>query len=379
MMFKTVVKTPFVRIGAAEKVGFSGGYFPVRLRAVALVFSVLALSLGGKAYAKPAGAVGKDFIYIVEPGDTLIGIAQTYLTSWEQWRSLQAENQIKDPFHLPVGGVVRIPLRWIPEDPDRARVVQVSMGGLQKGGKAVTDGAFSEGDVLETGPAGWAILELGDGSRLSLSPNSRVQLANLRRFRNTGLTDSVIHIDKGAVEQTVAPRGNGVGRFEIRTRYVTTGVRGTRYRVETDGKGMRGEVLEGTVDFGAPAATATLSPGLGVAATPDGTLLSPKKLLAAPSAAAIKVTQLPGGFAVAFDPVGGAARYRIDIRPERAGSQQWRSLVVDQPQVVIGDLASGAYTVGLRAIDEQGFEGFDSTVAVNVVAPHNWEEFLPRP
>ena len=45
----------------------------------------------------------------------------------------------------------------------------------------------------------------------------------------------------------MAPEGQGVGRFEIRTPVAVTGVRGTRFRVQSGSGGVHSEVLEGSV------------------------------------------------------------------------------------------------------------------------------------
>ena len=69
----------------------------------------------------------------------------------------------------------------------------------------------------------------------------------MRQFEGTGLTDSVVRVQRGSVESSVAPEGQGVGRFEIRTPVAVTGVRGTRFRVQSGSGGVHSEVLEGSV------------------------------------------------------------------------------------------------------------------------------------
>ena len=58
----------------------------------------------------------------------------------------------------------------------------------------------------------------------------------MRQFEGTGLTDSVVRVQRGSVESSVAPEGQGVGR-EIRTPVAVTGVRGTRFRVQSGSGG----------------------------------------------------------------------------------------------------------------------------------------------
>ncbi|MDF6710473.1 LysM peptidoglycan-binding domain-containing protein, partial [Escherichia coli] len=44
------------------------------------------------AVAQPSGADGTDFVYRVQPGDTLISLAARYMNSVDGWRLLQQRN-----------------------------------------------------------------------------------------------------------------------------------------------------------------------------------------------------------------------------------------------------------------------------------------------
>jgi hypothetical protein len=346
--------------------------------------AVLAISIwSGIVSARPAGTVGEDFIHVVGPGETLISLAKTYLLDGEQWRVLQLENNVADPYKLVIGSEMRIPLRLIPVTPDQARVVYASSDIKVNGSKYVktTDVApVTEGDMFETGEKGWVTIELGDGSRISVASNSRVEFERLKRFRGPGLIDSIIRIEHGNMEQTVSPQGGGVGRFEIRARKASTGVRGTRYRVRVVNDRMQSEVLEGVVDVRSHKAMIPVQAGYGVLIGSDGHLSEPRPLLPAPSIA-ITPPQKHGALEGQLAPIDGAIRYRIDIGSDAAFVRRVQTLDTDTPAFRFMDLPVGEYYVRARAIGMDGMEGRETTRPVKVedYKARDWEEHLPPP
>ena len=86
--------------------------------------ALISLILSGSALAGPAGTQGKDFIYEVERGDTLIGLATRFMTSTDGWHLLQTLNRVEDPYRLVPGTRIRIPTRYGPkfDNPSAANV-----------------------------------------------------------------------------------------------------------------------------------------------------------------------------------------------------------------------------------------------------------------
>src|SRR5690606_31639483 len=78
------------------------------------------------AYAQPMGAQGEDFLYRIEAADTLEALSRRYTQNVSNWRELQQLNHIEDPYRIPIGFVLRIPFRLIPEVPGQARVIHVA-------------------------------------------------------------------------------------------------------------------------------------------------------------------------------------------------------------------------------------------------------------
>ena len=262
-----------------------------RHRALASLVLFSSLLLGAVAHGQPAGSLGEDFIYRVRAGDTLINIANTYTRNSANWNPLQSLNKIVAPEQLPIGLELHIPLSMIPVRPAEARVVHVS-GQASAAGKTLAPGAsLPEGSTIVTAPNGFVTLELADGSKLTLPADGSVELSRMRQFEGTGLTDSVVRVQRGSVESSVAPEGQGVGRFEIRTPVAVTGVRGTRFRVQSGSGGVHSEVLEGSVRL-QPHAPAPRRPSpwpwpaASARRSADGTVAGLRQLLPAPQLAA---------------------------------------------------------------------------------------------
>ncbi len=337
-----------------------------RCRALSLLALLSGLLLAIPSHSQPAGALGENFIYRVRQGDTLINIAATYTRNQANWSPLQSLNQVATPERLPIGLELRIPLSMIPERAADARVVHVS-GQANLDGQALKPGAnVAEGSKVVTAPNGFVTLELADGSKLTLPADGAVELTRLRQFEGTDLTDSVIHVERGSVESSVAPGGQGVGRFEVRTPVAVTGVRGTRFRVQSGNLGVHSEVLEGSVRLqphapsAAPAQPVAVAKGYGAAIGADGSVAGVRPLLAAPQLGA-PVRAGGGGWTSAFPPVPGAQAYVVRVARDADGTQPVSSTRFPSPDIRFSAPGPGTFYVSVRAIDELGLGGQDAT------------------
>ncbi|MGY8524647.1 FecR domain-containing protein [Paracidovorax citrulli] len=322
------------------------------------------------AVAGPAGADGKHFLHQVEPEDTLITLAQRYTGEARNWHELQRLNRVADPYRLKVGSVIRIPLDRIPVIAAQARVVSVVGDVRLDGQPARLHAPVNESAWLETGADGLVTFELQDGSRAAVPPRSRLQLSRLRAFAGTGLVDAIVRIDAGAMESRVAPEGGGVGRFEVRTPMMVTGVRGTRFDVDAGepGQGVgAGAVLEGEVAVSAKSGQRRVPAGYGVAISSDGKPGAPRKLLPAPV-----LLPLPQGPVyddeadLAWQPVQGAARYLVVVTRDAALTEQLFSGVVERASARVTGLPEGRVFVSVRAVDPARLAGTPGTAALQI-------------
>lgn len=335
-----------------------------RMAAGTTLALAMCLALAGTAQAGPAGAQGADFIYVVEPGDNLFTVAGRYMATADGWRLLQARNGVADPYRLAPGTRLRIPLGQIPEQPGAARVVFVN-GPAEADGQPLRAGlALRESARIVTAAGSTVTLELPDRTRVTLPPGTTVAVRRLRTFRKSGLTDTVIRIERGQAETRVAPEGGGVGRFELHTPMMVTGVRGTRYRVAADAAGSRSEVLEGRVGVslaraGATSATSAtaVTAGYGIGVMADARLSRPVALLPAPQLQPLPDTVVGPATDAAWQPVQGAAGYRVSVARDAAHTELvWTGDTVDT-HIRPDGLPEGALYLEVSAVDAQRLAG----------------------
>lgn len=313
--------------------------------------------------AQSMGAKGDDFLYRVIQNDTLIDLATTFTHNAQLWSTLRDINQIDDPHRLPIGKVLHIPFRLIPEVPGQA-IVRHTVGTVTVNGRTLQVGdQLAENDIVQTGQNGSATLQLSDDSLLSIAPNSSLTLQRLRAFKGTGLTDSMINMKSGSIESEVAPQNTGVGRFEVRTPVTVTGVRGTNLRVHARSQGTRHEVVHGraAVD-GVRNAEVGIQSGQGVLMNAQGEHVGTRTLLPAP-----KLTEpVRDGsvWSVDFPAVRGAQSYLVRVTTDHQGAFLLSSKAFPAPPVRFSTRGSGERHVFIRAVDELGLEGIDAHVSV---------------
>jgi hypothetical protein len=330
-----------------------------RFSALLLLAATLA-SAPYAAHAQASGARGDDFLYKVMTGDTLIGLAQRYTTGTATWPRLQSLNNVQQATALPIGKELRIPFSMIPEVPADATVVHVTGQATANGHAIREQSRVAEGQTVATGPRGFVTLQLSDGSLLSVPSSSTLTLQRLRAFKNVGLTDSILHVKQGSVESAVAPKGSGVGRFEVRTPLSITGVRGTVLRVHASAQGAQSEVVKGVAHVRSQQEqNATLHQSQGTAIDAQGKLLGVRPLLPAPALPPLDPKQV-GARALKFPAVPGAGKYLVRVSSDAAGADLVSSQEFARPEINFSAPGPGTYYVAVRAIDSLGIGGLDA-------------------
>lgn len=111
-------------------------------------------------------------------------------------------------------------------------------------------GAFKAGTLVQpgsrivTGEGALAVLMMGDGSRVSVGPNTDLTLAESRE--NGGERSTVFELVRGLFRATVQKLTVGSG-FKVKTGTATVAVKGTEFEVSADEDGTEAKVSEGTV------------------------------------------------------------------------------------------------------------------------------------
>ncbi len=332
-----------------------------------LAFAVPALTNAQQPVAEP-----DEWIYTVQPGDTLWTLARTYLLGVDYWRRVQSLNRIGDPRGLPPGKSLRVPIAWLKAKPAPARVVaasgqnEIERAGGERG--PVTIGALlNAGDTVTTAAGGSLTVQFADGSRLLLGASARLRFDVISVYGDTGMTDTSLRLERGHTESTVTPRR---GRFRIFTPAASTVVRGTRFRADFEEADAtaRAEVTEGVIDATASTVTVAVPSGYGTTARSGEPPAPPTALLPAPDLGGLPkvVRQVP--LRLQLPAVAGAAAYRVQMAPDSKIETLLFDEVVRTTELKGPDRPDGTYVVRVRAIDAHGLAGFDAEAPLTVDA-----------
>jgi hypothetical protein len=301
--------------------------------------------------------------YVVQKGDTLIGLGRAYLRKPGDYRPVQTANQISRPTSLPVGKTLRIDSRLLKTTPIDARLsafsgkVEVETKGQRA--PAQTGMVIQEGQRIITGPGAFATFEMEDASRVTLPSNTTVRVERLHTVVLGNAPQRVFRLDEGRGTIAATPNGNPNGRFEVRTPVSISAVRGTEFRVGAGGDKAQTEVIKGGVGVGLGETDPTGTPvpaGFGVTATPAGVSL-PVALLPGPKLG--DGGQNQGDKTVHFTvrPVSGAAAYRLQLSRDAGFVDLFAEATQPTPTVDFGPLDNGTYFIRLTALDGGGLEG----------------------
>ncbi|MFO1435547.1 MAG: FecR domain-containing protein [Gammaproteobacteria bacterium] len=314
-----------------------------------------------------------DWLYTVRDGDNLWNLTEEYLTTLAYVPRLQNLNHVADPYHIPPGTKLRMPLAWLKQNPVSVRVAEVNGIKLsaKKGGTEVAATAGLElvsGDSLTSGPGTSALLEFKDGSQLLVQADTEIVFDTLQAYGTTGMVDTRVHVVHGRVESKVrAALGEG-SRFDIATPAAVTAVRGTQYRVGAEAHRSQAEVLQGKVEVSGERRTVGLNPGYGTVTNKGEPPMPPVQLLPPPNLDQVPevFSQVPIVFSVPA--LSGAERLRLQIFADAS----FHTLLFDDMkaglQVHGPTLADGQYRLRLRAVDGLGIEGRDAERSFSINA-----------
>jgi hypothetical protein len=327
----------------------------------ALLISVVAASATFTAHAA-------DWLYLTVPGDTLIGIGQTYLRNPLDWPKIQSVNKVAVAKHLPVNSRLKIPVELLKLTPAPVDVVSVNGNVRFKPADAsfqpLKAGAtLSGGEIVLTGPASTVSYRFADNTRLTQQASSKLRFGRLAGYGKTGMVSTELSLDSGRLEARAGKQLSPAGGFQVRTPVSVAGVRGTDFRlnVADDGKSMRNEVTTGAVAVSAEGAEVNVEAGFGTYTEQGKPPAPPVRLLARPDLSALpqRIMRLPASLTWPAD--GDARGWRVQLSGEVDFQNVMRDERVASPEVRWHeDLADGDYFLRVRAIDAHGLEGFNA-------------------
>ena len=329
--------------------------------------------------ALPQGAVGGDWIYTVRPGDNIWQLSQQYLNDPNKWPEVQRLNNINNAQGLQPGTQLAIPVAWLKHQPKPAHLIEsygkVTLINNGQSQSLTATTTINSGDIVRSGADGSATIEFADGSRLLLQPNSEIVMDSLGSFDASGMVDTTVRLQKGRVENRVAPQKPD-SRYRIITPAAVAAVRGTEFRVGADDSGdlMRNEVLEGKIAVSGSGVTRDVPTGYGTVAETGKPPSIPQPLPAAPDLSALAKYGSQSGISFRWPEVRNAVRYRAQLAPDERFSVLLRDEIIESNELNWSGLTPTDYALRVRAINALGLEGFDAshrfTVLAPIAAPH---------
>ncbi len=333
---------------------------PARRWALAACMAVLA----SPVWAADAAAAEPAFLYTTAVGDTLIGLGRRFLVDPAGWPELTRANAVPNPNRIPIGTVLRIPLRLMATEPLPALVTAVSGEVRTSGDAAVTAGqSLPEGSELRTGD-GNATVQLVDGTVLRLRAASRLQIDESQRIPRAGMVRSGVRLQQGQVEVQARRAAAGQPGFRIGTPQGVLGVRGTEFRVGADDSSglTRGEVLEGAVaaDGAAARPGQLVKAGFGVVVDRTGSVAPPVALLPAPDLSQLPALQERPLVRFTLAAMTGAAAHRGQVSRDASFEQLLVDTRTTSTELRIAELPDGDYVLRVRGEDVHGLQGLNA-------------------
>ena len=302
--------------------------------------------------------------YEVQRGESLYLIAERLLEDPRQWPKVARLNRLPRPSRLQPGQRLLLPASLLKGTAVPARVEYVRGPVRADGAEVRIGGTVAEGAALEVGVQGFVSLRLHDGSLLQLQANSRSKLLRLRDLPAGQRRNTLIELDQGRVDATVAPQPPG-SRFQVRTPLATAGVRGTRFGVSVTPEAARtsADVVQGRVEVQAVARSVdtpvAIDAGQG-AVVRQGTAPLRKPLLPAPDLSGLqgRLERMPSPLPLAA--LAGATHYRVEIADDEAFTRVLWSAEGALP-IMLDGLPDGRYRLRVRAIDADELLGAEAS------------------
>lgn len=317
-------------------------------------------------------AQAQEWVYRVRPGDTLWDVTGAYLKPSVPWQRLQEHNRITNPYQLPPGSTLRIPLEWLDRQPANARIIALQGDATARSAAGhdapVTPGmSLASGVMLKTAPTASLSLQFADGSRLLLLGDSELVLDRLTRFGRSGMVDTRLRLQRGRIGNDVRRLRGPAANFIIDTPTASSAVRGTRFRVEAGDGHTQTEVLEGRVAMHAPRQRgALLRPGYGAVVAAGQSAVTPVTLLPAPDLSRIAPLSQSARPELVWPAVESARQYRIQVSAMRTFDSLLVDAESDMPAYTLPALDAGLYFIRVRAIAANGLEGRDAVTELGI-------------
>ena len=345
----------------------------------AIILGIFCFS--GSVLSKPAKE--PSLPYTVKPTDTMSRFGKDVLVSPKAWQEVAKFNQLKDANVISIGQQLNIPLRLLKSTPASGKVVSAEGSVSFKNGALQVGSTIADGNTIQTGANSSAVIELGDGSRIKILPNSLAEVVANRNYAlksgaggSSNWFSGLMRLTQGTLEAVASKVVQRATPLQIETPTSLVGVRGTAFRVAFDdptNKSARTEVIEGTVRADNPAqgSGADLPLGTGAVIKPLEKEVKVAMLLPAPDLSAVSSDVLKPLASFVMPQLAGASAYRLQVSSDEKFDKIVRDLKVNTAAADLSALPNGEWFARVRGIDPNGLEGFDS-VKLIVVKDGEW-------
>lgn len=303
--------------------------------------------------------------YTVRPGDNLITLGKKHLLNPDDWKEVQRLNHIKDPFFMPAGKVLKVPLGLVKQRPASAEVIFVS-GQVQWQQSATNFEPLKIGQKLGAGANivtkenSKVVIQFADETTAELASNSTMTLDTMSLYSGGAMVDTKIRLQKGQLETQANPKHIKGNSIQVITPSAIAAVRGTKFRVTSDPKATIQETLEGQVVLGALNNEVVVDQGFGSKAELGKAPTPPVALLPAANTESLKKQYEAVPIAFDMPVMQGAVAWAGKVAMDAQLNQIVAETEVQGNQLVFTDVPDGQYYLSLRAKDKQGIAGYDA-------------------
>ena len=335
------------------------------------------------AWMGGSSAIAGDWLYPVQPGDTIWGLSHEFLKQPGKWLELERYNAVSNDRSMPVGHTLRIPEAWLVMDTRQAVVAEVAgevrvVDGASGEARALRAGErLGERDLVETAKNGGLSVRLPDGSLVRVGPDSRVRVDRLRDYGRRHVRDIRLKLERGGIENHVEKKHRPADRFEIETPAAVTAVRGTEYRLTAEAHRSEAEVLGGRVGVANRFGAVAVAAGFGTVARADRPPSKPRPLLPPPELL-LTAEQHDRALQVNWRAVAGAVGYQVEVARDSGFLERVAEARPKRPPAAFPGLPDGDYHVRVRALDALGLRGREAVGRVRLDA-HPWPPELLSP
>ena len=348
------------------------------IRARAAIFLI---AFGGMGWAQ--AATEPSLPYTIKATDTMSRFGREVLTSPQAWQQVAKFNQLKNPNLLSIGQQLNIPIRLLKSTPAGGKVISAEGNVTSKNGALAAGSDVVDGSSIQTGANSSAVIELGDGSRIKILPNSLAEVVMNRNYAlKSGTATSsnwfsgLMRLTQGTLEAVASKLIQRATPLQVETPTSLVGVRGTAFRVAFDDpatQSARTEVIEGKVRADNPAQGngADLPLGTGAVIKPLEKEVKVALLLPAPDLSGSPSDVVKPLASFAMPTLAGASAYRLQVSSDEKFDKIVRDLKVNTAAADLSTLPNGNWFARVRGIDAAGLEGFD-TVKLIAVKDGQW-------